>query len=457
MGNQPNQKKQLYKDLAKGLNLVLDIRILAYDPNGGVSDPREVTKTVFVNRNPGEFEFINIYFDFNYYNWLEISWTQATDEDGDILSYDIYINDTIIEENYVIGSDGYNTNGYFSYYENFEPLITDQFMIKIVAKDNAGGTYEINKTYDFRATDIDLGSIDTPSEQLITVNGLNSEEDNRIGYNFTIAEETGYAIFSEQYYFDFILKDGNGNYINSGSRISNTSLLPGDYYLEVVDYGNNSGNFTMVFRDPSETDEDLGVLSAPYNSNVNYTLSLAEPDNKIVFDFQIESATGYSFNTSGNVNLRIYSSSGAYINEGYQNVSGAEITPGSYYVEVESYYGYSEINTTLTILLDDPSVTDVDLGVISAPVAQLIDFDTSLEIDRSIKYQFTIENEMSYTFDIINEYYDDYIYLYDSNGNYINASDYGAIEGNLTPGIYYVEVTGFSNYFGQGTLSFELN
>ena len=106
-GKSTKSKKELFKDLAKGLNLTLEIRILAYDTNGGVSDPMETTKTVFVNRDPGEFEFINIYFDFNYYNWLEISWTQATDEDGDILSYDIYINDTVIQENYVIDPMGF--------------------------------------------------------------------------------------------------------------------------------------------------------------------------------------------------------------------------------------------------------------------------------------------------------------------------------------------------------------
>ncbi|WP_405208826.1 hypothetical protein [Aquimarina sp. LLG6339-5] len=548
-------------NLQKGLSLELTISIKAYDTNGGVSEESIVKRNVFVNRDPSTFEFANINFDFSYYNWLEVSWYPAIDEDGDILSYDVYLNDVVLRENYVIGSDDYDGLGSIYYNTDYSQYVGDEIIIKVVANDRDGGITEISKTFDFRATDVDLGTLSLPYdssvEYVITqeeqdrrvgytfqieentgyviqsseylqlrlsddegnyINGSserlygesltagtyyleienyynnsnlsgilsfilkdpkesdvdlgslgipyeealnfslpNNEPDNKIGYTFQISEETGFSVFS-QYNVNFELREVNGNFITSGYRRAFAETIqPGTYYLEVYQYYNDisSGSFTMVLKDASTTDVDLGALSIPYTDSVEFNVSTTEPDGKVRYLFEINSATGYSFTTQTGIYLNLYDSNGNYINYGYRDIYGENLNAGSYYLEIVNQ-DYTDISGTLNITLSSPNESDIDLGALTVPFNQSFDFNTTGEIDRRIRYDFSVDSEASYAFEIINENYDDYIYLYDASGNYISGSDYYQITGTLSPGSYYIEVAGYSNNAGSGTLVFNL-
>ncbi|WP_298314675.1 hypothetical protein [uncultured Aquimarina sp.] len=549
------------RDFQKGLSLELIISIKAYDANGGVSEESIVKRNVFVNRNPGTFEFGNINFDFSYYNWLEVSWYQATDEDGDILSYDVYLNDMIIKENYIIGSDDYDGLGNVSYNENYSQYVDDEIIIKVVANDRDGGVTEISKSFNFRATDVDLGILTLPHDSSVEYMFNEEEVDRRIGYTFQIEENTGYVIQSDEY-LQLTLFNDQGNYITSNSqRISGESLNPGTYYLEIGEYYNNSnssgtltfvlkdpkesdvdlgtlgvpyeevlnfsipsnepdnkigytfqvneetgvsafsqsnvnfelrdingnfitsgyrrasietiqsgtyylevlqyynnvnsGSFTLVLKDSDATNVDLGVLSTPYSDSIDFSVSTSEPDGKVRYLFELNESTGYSFTTQSGTYVNLYDSNDNYVNGGYRNIYGENLNAGSYYLEIVNQ-DYNDVSGILDIVLSTPNESDVDLGALSIPYNQSFNFNTTGEIDRKIRYQFNIDSQASYVFEIINENYDDYIYLYDSNGNYLNGSDYNNINGVLSSGTYYVEVAGYSNYAGSGTLVLDL-
>ncbi|SEK76009.1 hypothetical protein SAMN04487910_1047 [Aquimarina amphilecti] len=548
-------------NLQKGLSLELTISIKAYDTNGGVSEESVVKRNVFVNRDPNVFEFANINFDFSYYNWLEVSWYPAIDEDDDILSYDVYLNDIVLRENYIIGSDDYDGLGNIYYNSNYSQYADDEIIIKIVANDRDGGITEISKSFDFRATDVDLGMLSLPHdssveyvisqeevdrrvgytfqveentgyviqsseylqlrlsdnqgnyitgntqrlfgeslspgtyyleieeyynnsnssgtlsfvlkdpkesdvdlgalgipyEEALNFSLPNNEPDNKIGYTFQVSEETGFSVFSQNN-INFELREVNGNFITSGYRRAFAETIqPGTYYLEVYQYYNdiNSGSFTMVLKDPTTTDVDLGALSIPYTDSVEFNVSTTEPDGKIRYLFEINSATGYSFTTQTGIYLNLYDGNGNYINSGYRDIYGENLNTGSYYLEIVNQ-DYNDVSGTLNIALSNPNESDIDLGALTAPYNQSFDFNTTGEIDRKIRYEFSVDSEVSYAFEIINENYDDYIYLYDASGNYISGSDYYQINGTLSPGNYYVEVAGYSNNVGFGTLVFNL-
>ena len=550
------------KKSQKGLSLELTINIKAYDTNGGVSEESEVKRNVFVNRNPGEFEFSTINFDFSNYNWLEVSWYPAIDEDDDILSYDVYLNDLIIKEDYIIGSDDYDGLGSVYYNNNYAQYIDEEIIIKVVANDRDGGITEISKSFDFRGTDIELGmlalpynnaldytinedevdrkigyvfeidenigyvirsdeyaqlrlsddqgnyiagssqrisgeslspgtyylevgdyysnttlsgtvtfilkdpkesdvnlnTLSIPYEEVINFDIQNNEPDNRIGYTFEITEDTGFSVFSD-IDVSFELKDANGYFITSGyRRASLETIQAGTYYLEVYHYYYNNvepGSFTLVLNDPNETDIDLGVLNTPYSNSMDFTVARNEPDGKIKLLFEINESVGYYFDTQIGAYMNLYDSNNNYINSGYRDIYGENLNPGAYYLEIENQ-NYNDISGIISMILSNSNESDVDLGVLSTPYDQSFDFNTTNEVDRKIRYQFTVEAQVSYAFQIVNESYDDYIYLYDSNGNYLNGSDYYEINGSLAPGSYYIEVSGYSNQTGFGTLLFNL-
>ncbi len=554
--------KQFLEQSNKGSKLDLVIKIKAYDTDNSVSDEVEMSTSIFVNRTPGVFDFVDVRFDVNSYDWVEISWSPASDEDGDILAYDVYFNDKIISKDYVIGSN--NVQGSFYYNENYAQNINDDIVIKVVANDKSGGKTEISKTFNFKATDVDLGELALPYESTTDIEIVDEEPDNKIGYSFVITETTGYAIQSDisgdfilrndqgdlinrgstriygetlppdtyylevrKYYYntadtsglltivlkdpkatdvdlgllavpndqsidfsisntetdnkigytfqiseqtgfavfsesgiDFILKDSEGNSLNSRSRrIVNESLSAGTYYLEIQKYYYNSattGTFTLILNDPKASDQDLGLLVNPYTSSVDFDIVQTEIDNKIAYNFELNATTGYSFSTNSNVYINIYDATGNYINGGYRNIIGA-LDAGTYYFEVyNNYNSNTAISGTVAIVLDDPKASDIALGELTAPYNQSFSYDTTTEVDRKIGYEFSISASADYSFDIISPNYDAYIYLYDSLGNLIGSSDYGAITGTLTAGTYYVEAAGYSSRTGAGTLSLDL-
>lgn len=233
--------------VSKASNLELIIKIQAYDQNGGVSDEIEVIRSVFVNRVPEQFEIVNTYFDYDDYIGIRIEWTPAFDPDGDILSYDIYLNDIIIKENYVLSSEA--TLGVFYYLEeSFEQYIDDDIVITVVANDRFGGTLEVSESYNFSATDRDLGVLTIPYNNSLNFEIAEDEPDSRVVYTFEITEAAGsYSMYTYEFTY-FYLYDANGNRIDYGySGVSGSYLNPGIYKLEIEGYYNDevSGTITM--------------------------------------------------------------------------------------------------------------------------------------------------------------------------------------------------------------------
>jgi len=343
-------------NIAKGATLDLLVKIRTFNGTNFINDI-EVKRSVFVNRAPTIFEFENIRFNTFDFSTVDISWFPASDEDGDILSYDVFLNDIVIVNNYVIGSN--SQTGFVSYNESFAELVDSDMVFRIVANDRAGGINEISKTINLTATDVDLGIVTLPYENEFDVLIQGTEADNQVRYIFEVTEETGYFINSNINARAELL-NSNGNYIDSGSFMTGFSLQPGSYELIYTSY--QYGN-----------------------------------------------------------------------------------------VEKEDIVG------TTSISLKNPKDSDVDLGNLAVPSRQSFDFDATQELDREIGYTFTITEETSYSIDIINENYDDFINLFDQDGNSINSIDTGALTGTLLPGSYYVVADSyFSSSTGQGTLIIDL-
>jgi len=355
------QNTVLEKDaVAKGLNLELEIQITAFDPNGGVSEEVMEVRSVFVNREPGEFAFNYINFDFFQYDWIDIAWSLASDEDGDILSYDLFINDVVIRENYVIGSDFQEGRVFYS--EGFEEFIDEELIIKVIANDRSGGTREIIEAFNFRETDVDLGVLPIPFEDEIQLEILNEEPDRKIRYRFVIEENTGYSFSVASFDFNLDLRDENGNFIASGgSNLGGPLLGAGVYYLSVTTFSGNStvsGSLTFILRDFEESDQDLGIISSPFSETFSYNTT-QEGDRKIVYSFTVNNTENYDFeiiSATHDTFLRLFDTSGSVINSDDDGGSGTlsrmrgTLSPGTYAIEV-SGFGSSVGTGTLSVQL----------------------------------------------------------------------------------------------------------
>lgn len=425
------------KELSRGVNINLNIKIKAFDTNSNVSETVEANRNVFINRNPGNFDFIDINIDTYSYSWLDITWSPSPDEDGDTVTYDIYLNDLLLKENYIIDSNASNGFGTFYYNQNFYSYIDGELIIKIVADDNSGGKNEITKSFNFRATDIDLGSLTVPYVDSHNFTISSNEPDNKLGFKFSISENTGISLFS-QTGVEYILRDTNGNYLSSGyNRFFNESLSAGNYYIEIYNYSGNgiSGSFSLNLRNPQATDVDLGELSVPYLGTHSFNAT-TEPDNKIEYLFSITESTGAFIMQTGSMNsYELLDSNGNWLGSNYDNLMVNSIPPGSYKLRV-----YNDQNPTanFTFTLEDPTLTDIDLGTLSIPYLGDHTFSISNnEPDNKIGYAFTITETtgLSLSSNSQNNYY-----LRDSNGNYFSGNYNGIKYEQLSSGSYIIEV-----------------
>ncbi|MFL1894399.1 pre-peptidase C-terminal domain-containing protein [Aquimarina sp. 2-A2] len=356
LSNKTSNKSYTKADLLKGVTLELTIQIKANDGNGGVSEEVTSKQSVVVNRNPSEFSFRNVFFDTSSYNYLYVSWSLAEDIDGDQLSYDVYLNETLIQENYSVPQS--NIAGEVYFYENYEHLMDDEIIVKVVAKDDLGGNFEITESFTFRATDVNIGLVETSFGDSFDFTIDEDELDNKIGFSFEIAETLDYSFISSVINSRIILRDEEGSVIASSDegRIVNTNLLAGAYYVEVLN------------------------------------------------------------NMSSDVS-------------------------GSFYIGLEQF-----------------SSNDVDLETIVTPLDQKFNYSTIGQMDTRVRYSFTLNTGSQYTIETIGASYDTVLFLYDSLGNLIQSDDDAGVNllskmsGTLASGSYYIEVGGWSDQVGAGTL-----
>jgi hypothetical protein len=433
----PLLNKSFRKESSKGTNINLNIKIKAYDTKNNVSDTTEANRNIFVNRDPGNFEFVSINFDTYSFNGLEVVWSPAPDEDGDSVTYNVYLNNLLIKENYTIDSNSYNGLGSVYYGQSFYSYLEEEIVIKVVADDNSGGQNEITRSYNFRATDLDLGALQVPSESAIDFAITTNETDNRIGYNFSIAENTGLSLMSQSG-VEFYLRDENGNNVISGyNRIFIESLSSGSYYLEIFNYsgGNRSGSFLLNLRDSKETDVNLNQLSVPYEGVHSFNAS-SEPDNYVGFLFSLTETTGLFINEASSNNYYVLlDGNGNSIRDGYNGLFVNPIEAGNY--ELRVYNGQNS-TSNFTLMLQDPTLTDVDLGSLAIPYLENYTFFIEAnEPDNVIAYKFSVTETTGI---VINSNSQNYYKLLDGNGNYIYTG-YNIIKyASLPPGDYKIEV-----------------
>src|SRR5690606_27998285 len=349
-------KKKLSEMLNRfGTELALGIQIKSHDDSS--FSELVVIKLVEINRPPSEFEIANIWFDFTEYDQIQLEWSSSSDADNDNITYDVLLNDNLLAGDYEI-QPGVEY-GYLDTEYDFSAFINDTITIKVVAKDGSGENTEISETFNFRETDIELGTLSIPLINTIDFTILHTEPDDRIGYTFEINEETGY-IFSTSEDIDLILRDSENNIILSGSQeINGESLIPGQYYLELSREDNAdtdlSGVLSFSLRNSNETDVDLGLLTTPYNESFDVDLD-SEPDNAINYSFEINEETGFSV-TATDASFTLSDSNGnEIVSSTNNNISLETLNPGEYSVEISNSNGYSG---SFTLILRNPTDTDI--------------------------------------------------------------------------------------------------
>ncbi|MFD0992664.1 PPC domain-containing protein [Tenacibaculum geojense] len=337
---------------SRGVGLELIINISAFDNQGNVSEGNSVNRYVYVNRNPGEFELINVQFDFYNYSNITVEWSPADDADRDILSYNIYLNDEILFEDYIIGSNGYMNYG--SVYANYDyrSLINEDITVSVVANDRSGGTRTVSQTFNFSASDQDLGLIESfPYSQNVDIMDLPNEADNKILYRFEVNTDVAYQINTNNYNVYLNILDENLNIIRQSSydNISGFISTPGVYYIEVFGYNNltisQEMSISLTEVDLLSDYQDLGLLNTPFLQTYEYS-TVGDNDTRIRAYFEVTNSVNYDIEITQadyDTYLFLYDENGNLIASNDDGGNGVlsrmtgSLNPGNYYIEVGGY------------------------------------------------------------------------------------------------------------------------
>ena len=79
-----------------------------------------------------------------------MDWFPSNDADNDLFSYDIYINEKLYVDDFVIRTNLHSSFGSVNIPFQFEELLNQEITIKIIANDRSGGVKEVLKTFNFR-------------------------------------------------------------------------------------------------------------------------------------------------------------------------------------------------------------------------------------------------------------------------------------------------------------------
>ena len=350
-----------------------------------------------------------------------------------------------------------NQFGYAYYYTNYSDFAEGEIVIKVIAKDTSGEEKEISRSYKFKETDIDLGVLSLPYNGSLEYFIDSNEPDERISIEFTITEEQGYLFSVDTDYLSLILKNNNTYLANGSPKINGGGLAPGTYSLELINnyYTNNdaSGTLNILIKNATETDIDLGKLDTPSEGSFNYDLS-NEIDQRINFLFQTDQSSGFIFANTGYLDFALYDMNGNFYISNYSSYygfRGSDLPPGSYRLELYSYYGNQQ--GQINYEFKDAKVSDQDLGVLLAKSANEISFVFDNEPDFKMAYNFQITEKTGYSF-FANT--DVQLTLLDTNGYSINGSGNRRIIGNeLLPGTYSLELYSIEQISGTITLQFD--
>jgi hypothetical protein len=204
-------------------------------------------------------------------------------------------------------------------------------------------------------------------------------------------------------------------------------------------------------RDSKETDVNLNQLSVPYEGVHSFNAS-SEPDNYVGFLFSITEATGLFINEGYSNNYYVlFDSNGNWIRDGYNRLFMNSIEAGNYELRA---YNDQNLTSDFTLILQDPTLTDVDLGSLTIPYLENYTFVIGDdEPDNVIAYNFSVTETTGI---VLNSNSQNYYRLLYSNGNYI-YENYNRIKyASLPPGDYKIEVEkNGSNVTGDFSLALQ--
>src|SRR5690606_16073647 len=150
---------------------------------------------------------------------------------------------------------------------------------------------------DPRETDVNLGVLTIPYDEQFNFEVSVNEPDNIIGYSFEINEETSFSISSSSY-ATLRLKDSDDDILyESAGNITGESLVPGSYYLEVINNSDTNSlnidlNLNFVLGTLNSSDVDLGTVTLPYTDTFDYSI-VEEDDRMVKYTFTISEAATY--------------------------------------------------------------------------------------------------------------------------------------------------------------------
>lgn len=378
-----------------GLEVVLEIEIKAYDPKGNFST-NSITETVRINRSPSDFAFENIYFDTDAYNLLQISWAPSTDADNDPLFYTIYLNDIVIAKDYQIPSG--EALGSVAYTEDFLDLSDEEMTVRTVVTDKSEETKEISASFDFKETDVDLGALEVPYIEAVQFNISETEPDNKVGYRFSVADQTNFSIGNNEN-VTMQLKDAQNNTLFSATSFEGV-LEAGAYILIVIgnENSNSSGTINFDLTNSLSTDVNLGVLTLPSENDIDFIIE-DEVDNIINYYFELTKPTGYIITSRLLPDSALYNENGDLIDDnsgqyGNTDMFMDEIPAGKYRLAINS-----DFNTvgTFKIYLKNSTETDQNLGVLANNATHELSFvpdaEFNFEPDRAVRIYFEVEEK----------------------------------------------------------------
>ena len=262
-----------------------------------------------------------------------------------------------------------------------------------------------------------------------------------------------------------ILYDGTNNFLqsddNSGEGndfLIRIRLNPGTYYIEMVSYFGNTGNYVLhvdvvdIVDNHGNTTETATTLSL--NTSVSGTI---DPGNdRDYFSLKISTPTDVNIFTTGNLDTegRLYDGTNNFLQsddnsgEGNDFLIRIRLNPGTYYIEVVSYFG----NTGNYVL-------HVDVVDIVDNHSDTIAMATELTLNTSVSGTIDPANDVDYfRIDISTPTFVSIFTtgdlntagsLQDNMGNELASDDSYPnflIPRHLDPGTYYIEVGSFGSF-----------